>query len=211
MKKLLIAILIILLGTAVYMLIFKNIEVGTWKSTNFEELKTLDATLNQKIEEATKLNEQEYVGKIDDVQKSINTLKKTKANYESKVQYYGEEAEVGAISIKNYKIEYLWTVLENYAKNRQIWLKLDLIESGSGEDTYNINVTTEGSYTGITDFISDIEKNDTFDFKIEEFKMTPKTVGQTSSTSEDEEGTQVADTGVIQAIFSIKNIRVELD
>ena len=41
------------------------------------------------------------------------------------------------------------------------------------EETYNLRLTVNGSYVGITDFVSDIENDSILGFKIENFKMQP--------------------------------------
>ena len=87
MKKLLMIILIILLGTAVYMAMFKNIEIGSWKSTNFQELQALDQKLKNDIEEAKTLNERDYKNQIGMLTASIKVLNKTKEAYENKIKY----------------------------------------------------------------------------------------------------------------------------
>lgn len=239
MKKLLMIILIILLGTAVYMAMFDNIEIGSWKTTNIEELQALDQELKNDINEARDLNEQEYTNQIGMLTQSIKALNKTKEAYENKVKYLSEEIELGTVSIKEYKIEYLWTILENYAKDEKILLKLDLVENGGENNLYNLNITLQGSYIGITDFIYDIEKDDTFDFKVEDFKIVPGTVrtvtnngsqtmkvpqndklmpnssattnnASNNNTTQDNQTTG-GDTTALEATFTIKNVRIELD
>ena len=139
MKKILILLLIILLGLLAYMMVYKNVQIGSWKSTNIEELKALKESLDKEIEQARELNEATYTSKKEELNTSARQLKKTKAKYEAKMQYLGEDAELGIIKTKEYKIEYLWAVLENYARDQGIQIKLDLIENGSN-DLYNMNI-----------------------------------------------------------------------
>ena len=146
-----------------------------------------------------------------------------------------EDAELGIVSIKNYKIEYLWTKLENYAKDNGVWLKLDLIENGG--ENYDLDITLRGSYIDITETIFDIEKDDTLDFIIEEFKLVPSTTtkattttntptlpndsetitpsdannNSTSNSSNNSGQTVVVDATVLEATFSIKDVNVELN
>ena len=137
MKKILILILIILLGVVAYMIVYKNIEIGNWKSTNLEELKALKMNLDDKIKQARELNETEYTNKIDELNKSTKQLKRTKETYETKMKYLDEDLELGLIKVKEYKIEYLWAIIQNYARDEGIQIKLDLIENGAN-DLYNI-------------------------------------------------------------------------
>lgn len=211
MKKLLILILIILLGTAVYMIVYKNIEIGTWKTTNLEELKALKEELEEDIAFSRELSETKYTNKIDELNKSIRTLKTTKETYEAKMKYLDENVDMGLIKVKEYKIEYLWAVIQNYAIDQGVQLKLDLVENG-GNDLYNLNITVKGQYQGITDFIRKIENDDTLDFKIEDFKITPITVTTTTGTGDNKQTqTTVADTTTLQATFTIKNVKIGLN
>ncbi len=214
MKKILILILIILLGVIAYMIVYKNIEIGNWKSTNLEELKALKMNLDDKIKQARELNEKEYTNKIDELNKSTKQLKRTKETYETKMKYLDEDLELGLIKVKEYKIEYLWAIIQNYARDEGIQIKLDLIENGAN-DLYNINITAKGHYQYITNFIEKVERDDTLDFKIEDFKLTPITT--TTSTGNSNNGqnstTQkvTADTTNLQATFTIKNVKIVLN
>ena len=229
MKKLLILILIVLLSVAVYMIGFKNIKILDWKTTNIQELEALDKELKADIENAKELNGTVYTTRIEELNKSIRQLKTSKETYEAKVSSLSEDAELGIVSIKNYKIEYLWTKLENYAKDNNVWLKLDLIENGG--DSYDLDITLKGSYIDITETIFDIEKDDTLDFTIEEFKLVPttetKTTTSDSPTLPNNSGvitpsdannsnnsstqTVVVDSMVLQGTFTVKNINIELN
>lgn len=213
MRKFLILILIILLGLLAYMMVYKNIEIGSWKSTNLDELKALKANLDTDISKARELNETTYKSRIAELDASTRQLKATKEKYETKMKYIGEDAELGIIKTKEYKIEYLWAILENYARDQGIQIKLDLIENGSN-DLYNMNITAKGHYQYITNFVESIERDDTLDFKIEEFKMVPMTVGTSTKTSTDGKNTTqqvVADTTNLQATFTIKNVKIGLN
>lgn len=211
MKKLLILILIILLGTVAYMIAYKNIEIGPWKTTNLEELKALKEKLEDDIAFSRELSETKYTNKIDELNKSIRTLKTTKETYEAKMQYLDENVDMGLIKVKEYKIEYLWAVIQNYAIDQGVQLKLDLVENG-GNNLYNLDITVKGQYQGITDFIRKIENDDTLDFKIEDFKITPITVTTTTGTGDNKQTqTTVADTTTLQATFTIKNVKIGLN
>jgi hypothetical protein len=196
------------------MIVYKNIEIGNWKSTNLEELKALKMNLDDKIKQARELNETEYTNKIDELNKSTKQLKRTKETYETKMKYLDEDLELGLIKVKEYKIEYLWAIIQNYARDEGIQIKLDLIENGAN-DLYNINITAKGHYQYITNFIEKVERDDTLDFKIEDFKLTPITT--TTSTGNSNNGqnstTQkvTADTTNLQATFTIKNVKIVLN
>jgi len=182
MKKVLISILGVLLIILTYLLILKDIDVFGWKNKNIDDIKSLNAKMNEQIDIAKQLNNQKYPDSIATLEKSIKTLETSKEKYESKIKHISENAEIGVVKVKEYKIERLWIALELYAKEENVELKLDVLETSS-KNIYDLDVTVVGSYIGITDFIYDIEKDDTLGFRILNFKMVPNTTIETTQES----------------------------
>ena len=116
---------------------------------------------------------------------------------------------VKSVEIKEYKIERLWIALENYAKKEGIELKLDVADTNVA-DVYDLNVTVKGEYIQITDFIYDIEKDDTLGFKILKFKMTPAAITTTTKTETGEEVT-VTNYDWLTATFEIKSVGIDFE
>ena len=185
MKKFLISVLLVLLIILTYFLVMKNvsIKVFNWTSKNVQDIKNLSNELDSTIAHATQIKQQDYPASISKLEESINNLKKTKANYEAKAKYIEDNVELGVVTTKEYKIERLWIALGKYAKDENINLKVDVIDT-SITGKYDLEVTAEGEYIGITDFIYDIEKDDTLGFKILNFKILPKAL---ETTAEDEQ------------------------
>ena len=77
-----------------------------------------------------------------------------------------------ATQFQKYEIESLWVKIGNHAKSEGVVMKMDLLR-GTGDDNYNLNFTVNGSYIGITNFISNIENDSQLGFKIENFSMVP--------------------------------------
>lgn len=215
MKKVCILILIVLLSVLTYFLTIKNIKIGNWQTYSYTDIKALNDRLNQQIDLAKELSNQEYPESIAKIESANKKLKIAKEKYESKKQYIGEEVEIGKITIKQYKIERLWITLGDYAKKEGVELKLDLLETPT-DNTYDLDVTVKGEYIGITDFIYDIEKDDTLGFKILNFKLLPKTTTDVG-TAENEEGVQqittstTVDASELTATFKIEGVGIELN
>ena len=165
MKKVLISILIVLIMILTFFVVFKNINIGEWKSKNINDIKNLNSELDQKINNAKQLNNQDYPNEVNKLDDSMEKLKIVKKKYQNKMEYVSGNVDLGGVSIKNYKIERLWIALENYAKNENVELKLEVVDAAS-KGLYDLNITVAGEYIGITDFIYDIEKDDTLGFKI---------------------------------------------
>lgn len=182
MKKVLITILFIVLAVLSYFLILKNVTIFQWKSTSVNDIKNMDNKLNEKIDEAVTISNLKYPESIETLENAIRNLKLAKKEYENKMQYVSENVELGVVQVKQYKIERLWIVLQNYAKDRNVELKLEVVDTNS-KNSYDLNVTLVGDYIGITDFIYDIENDDTLEFNISNFKLALAT-GATASNTE---------------------------
>lgn len=182
MKKVLISILIVLIMILTFFVVFKNINIGEWKSKNINDIKNLNSELEQKINNAKQLNNQDYPNEVNKLDDSMEKLKIVKKKYQNKMEYVSGNVDLGGVSIKNYKIERLWIALENYAKNENVELKLEVVDATS-KGLYDLNITVAGEYIGITDFIYDIEKDDTLGFKIINFKLTPYVATTTTNNN----------------------------
>ena len=212
MKKFLISILVILLLVLAYFVILKNVTIATWKSKSINDIKNANNELDTQINVAKQINNQEYPQNIEKLENSIRNLKVAKEKYETKLSYISENAELGVVEIKEYKVERLWITLENYAKDNGLDLQLDLLDT-STVDKYDLSITLLGGYIGITDFIYDIEGDDTLGFKIQNFKLTPNTT-TTENTSEEEENGQTStsvDTNTLKATFKIEGVGIEFN
>ena len=193
MRKFLISILIILLMILACFLVLNDIPIGNWKNKNIDDIKQLNANLDEQIEIAKELKNQQYPTSIENLQTSIDALKTTKERYQSKVSYITDNVELGVVEIKEYKIERLWVTLGNYAKENGVDIQMDLLDTTT-QDVYDLNITLIGGYIGITDFIYDIEKDDTLGFKILNFKILPNAMAEAIENSNTETGdTQTED------------------
>ena len=193
MRKFLISILIILLMILACFLVLNDIPIGNWKNKNIDDIKQFNANLDEQIEIAKELKNQQYPTSIENLQTSIDALKTTKERYQSKVSYITDNVELGVVEIKEYKIERLWVTLGNYAKENGVDIQMDLLDTTT-QDVYDLNITLIGGYIGITDFIYDIEKDDTLGFKILNFKILPNAMAEAIENSNTEtEDTQTED------------------
>ena len=229
MKKVLISILIVLIMILTFFIVFKNISIGEWKSKNINDIKNLNSELEQKINNAKQLNNQDYPNEVNKLDDSMEKLKIAKKKYQNKMEYVSGDVDLGGVSIKNYKIERLWIALENYAKNENVELKLEVVDAAS-KGLYDLNITVAGEYIGITDFIYDIEKDDTLGFKILNFKLTPyvattttnnntnnNTTSDTKNTNDQNQTTQTtpSTTSVrvdkLTATFKVEGVEIEFN
>lgn len=183
MKKILISILLILSALLTYFAVVKHISFFGWRSNNFADVKDEKINLDNQINAAKQINNQEYLSSVEGLETSIDEYKKTKLKYEAKTANISDDTEIGIVKIKNYKIERIWVILQNYAKKEKIELELNLLDTTTS-NVYDLDVTLLGDYIGITDFLYDIENDDTLGFKITNFKLLPSTVTTTTTKSD---------------------------
>ena len=209
MKKLFISILIVLLIILTYFLIIKNIKLGSWTNKSISNIRDMSNDLDKQINIAEAKVYQEYPTSVETLETAIKTLETTKENYEKKTSSVSQDIELGIVKLKEYKVERLWITIANYAKKENVELKLDLEETVV-EDVYNLNVTVIGEYIGITDFIYDIEKDDTLGFKILNFSLGPTVEGGTSDSNQSGNTKTYVYIDRLTATFEIHEVGIDL-
>jgi len=198
-KKLIISILIILLLILGYFALAKGIKVLHIRSIN--NIKQASQKLDSELKEANELSSITYPAEVQGLEEAIKKLKISKQEYESKKMYNTEDS-LGTMTVKTYKIHYLWTILGNYKKYTGVKsLNLDL-KSTELEDVYDLEFTLVGEYTNITDFIYEIENDEDLNCEIKNFIMQPYTIKTTET---------VYDGEVVNKNKSNKKISEEVD
>lgn len=235
MKKILISVLIILLLILSYFVLAKGI--GFLKIKSINDIKNASDNLENSFNEANELSNKTYPTEVEALESAIKQLKISKREYDNKNLYSEEENSLGTIEIKTYKIHYLWTILGNYRKDREIQsLTLDL-KSTEIKDVYDLEFTLVGSYTRITDFLYDIENDEELNFEIKDFSISSETkTTQTNNTNNNVEQTdnnqnnqdnqgngnaqntqqntntqQSGDPNALQAKFTVESVGITLD
>lgn len=173
MKKLLISILILLLIALSIFIGLKGFKIGSLEVLGVKGLQEKNDQLDTKLEQATKLASVDYKKAIGEVQENAKKLTEEKKRYDDIIAL-NVDTEGEVAQIQKYEIETLWVKLGNHATSEGTTIKIEVTKgTNTTEDTYNLNFTATGSYISITDFISDIENDDTLGFKIENFKLIP--------------------------------------
>ena len=204
MKKILISIIGVILLILMCVSAVKGISVGKLSIYSVGNIKEQSLNLDKKIEEANTEINQNYAKSIADIETATTNLKNIKEEYETKV---GLNGGLGITQIEKYKIEYLWGIIGGYGKDEGVRVDLDIKET-SIDDTHNINFTLYGSYTGITDFLYDIENDDELNYRIKDFKIEPSSI--TTTTTADNKVTTVS-TNTLKATFVVENIIIKFD
>ena len=206
MKKLLMTLLLIILLVITCFLILKNISIVGWTSKGIKDIKQASKQLKEQINIAEQKNEQEYPQTVEKLEETIKKYEETKEKYENKISNISEDVELGVLNIKRYKIETLWITLENYAKEANIELLLDVVKNNVNEDSYNLEIAVVGEYINIVDFLYDIEKDEELNFKIENFEMHQY---EEKITTDDGEEKILYDPTRVEATFVVNNIEID--
>lgn len=172
MKKILISVSIIILIMLLYLILVNSISLGGFKVDSISDIKSSSDNLNAKFDEAIALSVQTYGSEVGKLESAINSLKDIKETYSNKTKNIKGKVDLTQTQIETYKIEFLWTTIGNYAKEKGVILTLDLRE-GSGTDVYDLDFTLLGKYVGITSFIYDLENDSRLNFKIDNFVIAP--------------------------------------
>lgn len=172
MKKILISIIIILLIGLGYTIGVKSLSIGQLKLESVGDIKNASANLDQKFNTSKEISAKTYPKSIEDLDKVVRDLKTAKQQYQAKTLNNPDvQSNLGIIQVEKYNIEYLWTIIGNYATKNGVKLTLD-IKSTSAQDVYNLNFSLEGKYIGITDFIYSLEDDSELKFEIKDFKIS---------------------------------------
>ena len=172
MKKVLISLLIVLLLVLNCIAIFKGVNLFGLNILGIGQIKEKNDNLDKIIGEATTVASTDYPKALSEMEINLKKLEEEKKNYEDMVTIStGEQVQL-ANQYQKYEVEYLWTVIGNHATKEGVVIKIDIVAT-SGDNNYNLNFTVNGSYIGITEFISDIENDSALGFKIENFSMKP--------------------------------------
>lgn len=173
MKKILIAILIVLLGLMAYYSLTQEINIFSIKISGIEGLKTSNEKLTKEIEATNKIINTEYQQKIASLNTELKNLSKARQKYVDIVNLSSPEEILAANQEETYSIEFLWAKIGNHATNEKVDLKFEVVSSSLGNNIYDLNFTVSGEYVQIMNFIYAIEDDVELYYRIKTFKIIP--------------------------------------
>lgn len=204
MRKILFAIIIVLLGVGAYFLLMEGLAVAGFEVNGVKAIQTLGTNLDDKIAEATELTTVSFNNANKELKNALTELQATRKNYESKVAMSTDEEVKKASTKEKHEIQFLYAKIGNYATANGLKLTLDFKVSISGmQGEKDIDFTLEGAYQGITKFLYNIEDDEDLGFRVENFKIVPITVAKN-------DGDQVSNVSTLQAKFTVRGINVDL-
>ena len=214
MKKLILAIIILLLVIVLGISMYKGINLGKYRISSIEDIKIANNKLDSEIQKVDLLNTTNYVSKKNELSIAINALETKKKEYLDLVNSKTISEIEEATRQEKYEIEFLWTRIGFYAQANNLWLKAALTNPSNGlTGQYDIKITVKGGFSDIEAFIRGIEKDVNLGFRIEEFSMIPyltKEEAALQAAASEEDKDKYPSGKNLEAKFVIKNVSINL-
>ena len=200
MKKIILVLIIIIVSVFAYATITRGFSISGVKILSLQDIKNKNNELDNKILELDTLKNKTYPTEMSNLSAAGKELISTKNEYLSLISYDENSEDQNISEYKKYEIEVLWVEIGNYATENSVKLNLSIAQSSNGTpDMSDIIFEGTGEYNSISDFISDIEKDDKLNFSIEEFELEPT-------------GTQnERNRSILSFKFKVKDVPVNLD
>ena len=192
MKKLLILILIALVCILTIYTIVYGLKIGNFSIWGIEKMQNENTELDKMVTQATRLAKSTLPEKISEVNASMKALEEQKTIYKDMAGVSSSGDVEKASQLSNYTLDFLWTEIGTHATSEGVSIDIALTVGTGGENVYDLNFITVGSYVGICEFIRDIEDDSDLAFKIEQFSIK---AGESTS--------------LLRATFICKNIPIE--
>ena len=193
MRKILIAILLVLLIVLAYFTLFQGISLGSLDILGINGIIGLNDNLTEKINVANTKIKQDLQNKKTELSDSVDTLLEQKEEY-YKLANTSTDSEIAeATTQESYSLEYLYLKVGRHGRNEGVNFRMDILTGGSADpDMKKLEFTVEGKYVGIMNFVSALEDDGNLGFRIDNFDLLP--YGEN-----------------LQATFDVNNVRVNIE
>ena len=171
MKNILLTILTILITVIMVIVMKSGIDIGSLHILGFQGIADENQKLLDVIEQSKQKNN-EYTAKLQTINSDSEKLATAKKEYFDLVQVSTASEIQEAMQIKSYRVEYLWSRVGNHATKEGVKVKMEIASSSMGDSAYkDLKFTVNGNYLAITNFIYDLENDESLDFTIDGFDM----------------------------------------
>lgn len=170
-KLIIVAIVAILIYVGVTM-VFDGLE--KFRIPSYEGLEQQQKVLEANVGKLNNTNGVLFETEKANLATSIKNYKDKKAEYEA---MEASQKELALQSTDLYDLDFLWTIIGNYASDQNVILQLDVTKSPNIEaqsDEYvmcDIAFTGMGDYADLVGFIYDVEDDDRMKFEFSDFDM----------------------------------------
>ncbi len=177
MRKYVLILILIILALILFVTMFIGFGIGNFKVNNYKSITEISLKKNAILSELSTTNNNKFEEKKNTLNSAVNKYNEVKARYE-------ELSKEGKITNQNlynsvdlYDMDFLWTIIGNYATQKGIKLQLDFVRSSTATAVSSdyvmcdLNFTITGDYVAISDFIYNLEDDDQLKFEISNFLM----------------------------------------
>lgn len=184
MRKIVFLLVMVLAIVGCYIVSVDGVQTNLIQIASYDEVKAANKQLDTQISELNRKNTTDYESKRTALTTAVKNYKDKKEKYEAlapTVQETDEQEpeETKTSNTKPYDVDFLWTIVGNYATETGISIDFTFVKSttasSSSSDYFtmsDINFTVSGTYNSIIEFIYDIEDDDRLGFEIKNFKMS---------------------------------------
>lgn len=184
-RKILLSAILILLIFGCYEVMFGTNQIVREKVASISQLRTSSEELNKAAAILERATSTEYNAKKEELSKAIKEYNSSKDEYDELVPEADTDSVVGIAEtdLKDiYNVDFLWTIVGNYATENGINLKFDINKNTTSASSLQNSSTSNyvvcdlkflitGKYINLADFIKDLEDDDRLSFEINDFNM----------------------------------------
>ncbi len=187
MRKVVLTIVLLVLLFGCYEVVFNEASVVRKYVASVSQLEMASRKLDTQLAQLEKSSDTDYAQKKKELTQIIENYRTTKQEYEQVVSELSDQTADALIKMQEndlkdiYDVDFLWTIIGNYATEEGINLKFDVNRNVSSASSLN-NTSTNyvicdlqfvitGKYINLADFIRDIEDDDRLNFEINDFDM----------------------------------------
>lgn len=187
MRKVVLTIVLLVLLFGCYEVVFNEASVVRKYVASVSQLEMASRKLDTQLAQLEKSSDSDYAQKKKELTQIIENYRNTKQEYEQVVSELSDQTADALIKMQEndlkdiYDVDFLWTIIGNYATEEGINLKFDVNRNVSSASSLN-NTSTNyvicdlqfvitGKYINLADFVRDIEDDDRLNFEINDFDM----------------------------------------
>lgn len=174
MRKILIAILLVLLIVLAGFTIFQGISIGSFQILSAQKIISLDDSLTAEINQANTKIKNDLQNKKTELNTQVEQLLLNKEGY-YEVANVSTESEINKASTQEvYDIAFLFLKIGRHGRAEGVNFRMDIISADAGDTSVkDIAFTVTGAYSATIEFIRSLEDDSELSFKIEDFHMIP--------------------------------------
>lgn len=190
MRRIILIALVAVLAFFGYMCVFKGVENDTMglEIISLEDVEDESKEMSKELAAYDEKNEKQFEGIKTSLNVAIRDYENTKAEYQDLVETLGLDKELEKENVlettkKAYRIDFLFTIIGNYARSeisskKDLDLDMVFVEStarapeDAGYTFANLNFDVKGDYMKIADFIYSLEDDDRLGYEIRDFEMS---------------------------------------